>query len=143
MLLIMEYWINGPLPNDDKKLAEITKISKFLWKKLRKNLLNFFDVSENFLHHKRIDEELKKREQAIEKYGENTLEISENCDVVIDSLIGLKSKATPKTLKTKPSSKSFGREQNFFPTWEEDENFAPDWLKKETWETCLRRKYRR
>lgn len=65
MLLIMAYWAKGgPLPDDDKVLRRITLSSTpYEWKKLRKNLQNFFTVRDGLWHHKRIDFELKNIKQ--------------------------------------------------------------------------------
>lgn len=57
LLLIMDYWSNGPLPDDDDALANVTKLSRALWKKHRGTLQQFFDVSNGCWNHKRIDEE--------------------------------------------------------------------------------------
>jgi len=60
-LLIKAYWQTGkPLPNDEKKLRSITRISKANWKKISKCLHEFFSVSDTHLSHKRIDYELLK-----------------------------------------------------------------------------------
>lgn len=59
LLLIMAYWRNGgPLPDDDARLSGITKSSPKVWGKLRKTISQFFEVSDGFWAHKRIDEEL-------------------------------------------------------------------------------------
>lgn len=51
LLLIMDYWMNGPIPNDKKTLKNITKISA---KKLQ-NVLAFFEEKEGKLYHERIE----------------------------------------------------------------------------------------
>lgn len=143
LLLIMEYWRNGPLPNDDKKLSEIAMVSKFMWKKFRKNLINFFQVDEKFLHHKRIDKELNKLSQVVEKYDENLVLQGESFIEEKNSYNGLKSKATTKTLRTttttkansKPTTKA--KENIKEKSGEKEEKFLPDWLKKETWELWI------
>lgn len=59
ILLMMDYWIKGPPPDDDRVLATITKTSKVQWKKIRTNLVSFFSISDDgFWRHKRIDAEL-------------------------------------------------------------------------------------
>lgn len=64
MLLIMEYWHSGRLPTDDEALAQIVKLSPYLWKKISPTILKFFD--ENF-RHKRIETELRKANARILK----------------------------------------------------------------------------
>jgi uncharacterized protein YdaU (DUF1376 family) len=59
LLLIMAYWRSGfPLPDDDKKLAAITRSSAKEWKDLRKVLVEFFVCSDGVWTHKRIEQEL-------------------------------------------------------------------------------------
>jgi len=68
MLLIAAYWRRGaPLPDDDGRLAGITKSSKKEWKLLRAILSDFFDISDGFWKHKRIDEELARAAENSEK----------------------------------------------------------------------------
>lgn len=60
LLLIMDYWTNGPLPDDDAALAQVTRLSAAAWKKHRPALARFFAVGEGAWRHKRIDEEYAK-----------------------------------------------------------------------------------
>lgn len=71
LLLIMDYWRNGPPPDDDEILQSITRFSKFLWKKQRPLLEKYFQVKDGVWRHKRIDEEmaeaLSSKEMATDK----------------------------------------------------------------------------
>jgi len=58
LLLIMDYWRNGPPPDDEEILQNITRLSKFLWKKSRPVLEKYFRVEDGVWRHKRIDEEM-------------------------------------------------------------------------------------
>jgi len=59
LLLIMNYWqTEKPLPNDDKKLAAITRLSMANFKKINTDLKKMFFTSEGRLVHKRIEKEL-------------------------------------------------------------------------------------
>jgi len=59
MLLIMNYWqTEKPLPEDDKKLAAITRLSVANFKKINTDLKKMFFTSEGRLVHKRIEKEL-------------------------------------------------------------------------------------
>lgn len=58
LLLIMEYWNTGPLPDDDDELASIVLADAREWKKLRPKLERFFQVADGYWNHKRIDREL-------------------------------------------------------------------------------------
>jgi uncharacterized protein YdaU (DUF1376 family) len=55
MLLIMDYWRNGSLPNDDAKLARIAGLSGREWKVVRESIAPLFHDG---WKHKRIDAEL-------------------------------------------------------------------------------------
>jgi uncharacterized protein YdaU (DUF1376 family) len=57
MLLIMDYWMNGPLPNDERTLAQICRMSFDAWSNSSSILRAFFEAKRGRLHHKRIDAE--------------------------------------------------------------------------------------
>jgi uncharacterized protein YdaU (DUF1376 family) len=57
LLLLMDYWRNGPPPDDDETLAAITKLPLARWQKLRPNIQVFFQVAEGVWRNKRADEE--------------------------------------------------------------------------------------
>lgn len=59
LLLLMDYWRNGPPPNDDATLAQITRLSPAAWKKARPSVLRFFTEVDGTLHQKRINHELQ------------------------------------------------------------------------------------
>jgi len=59
LLLIMDYWLNGPLPDDDAVLANLTRTSEQRWKQAIKQALSrHFVVSNGTWSHARIDAEL-------------------------------------------------------------------------------------
>lgn len=57
LLLIMEYWVVGNLPNDDAALARIACMLPAEWKRERSTIVSFFTKD---WKHKRIDLELAK-----------------------------------------------------------------------------------
>lgn len=59
LLLIMHYWRIGGLPDDDARLASITRLGK-RWLKVSKTVRDFFHAENGMLKHKRIDLELAK-----------------------------------------------------------------------------------
>lgn len=59
-LLMLDYWKNGPLPDDDSILASITKLAPDAWSIHRALLERFFRISDGHWHHKRIDAEREK-----------------------------------------------------------------------------------
>jgi uncharacterized protein YdaU (DUF1376 family) len=64
LLLIMEYWSNGGLPSDERKLARITGLSAEEWDEVRPTLVEFFYDG---WRHKRIDHELSEAEKKSNK----------------------------------------------------------------------------
>lgn len=56
LLLIMHYWIQGPIKNDKKTIKNITKISH----KKCENIFKFFDEKDGVLYHERIEFEINK-----------------------------------------------------------------------------------
>lgn len=71
MLLIMDYWSNGPLPDDDDALAHVTRLSLANWKKHRQTMARFFRTENGHWYHKRIESELGKASQFIAKQKAN------------------------------------------------------------------------
>jgi uncharacterized protein YdaU (DUF1376 family) len=57
LLMIMDYWRNGPPPDEKIVLQNITRLSDFLWKKHWPVLQKFFRLENGQWHHKRIDAE--------------------------------------------------------------------------------------
>jgi uncharacterized protein YdaU (DUF1376 family) len=60
LLLIMEYWVNGPIPDDDEDLAAIVLATPREWAAIRPKLVRFFHVENGVWRHKRIDQELER-----------------------------------------------------------------------------------
>lgn len=60
LLLLMDYWRNGPLPDDDDQLAAITKLGTASWRKSRPVLIRFFTAMDGRLFHKRVESEKKR-----------------------------------------------------------------------------------
>jgi uncharacterized protein YdaU (DUF1376 family) len=72
LLLILDYWRNGPLPDDDFMLARVCRMSPDAWSMLGASVRNFFVKNKDgLLHHKRIDAEISKaqlnREECVAK----------------------------------------------------------------------------
>lgn len=60
MLIIMDYWRNGPPPDDDGVLASISRLSPAAWRKHKSTIAGFFTVIDGKLTQKRIDAERQK-----------------------------------------------------------------------------------
>lgn len=58
LLLILDYWRNGPAPDDDAVLQQITKLDKAGWKRCRLAMSRMFQIGDGEWKHKRIDKEL-------------------------------------------------------------------------------------
>lgn len=58
LLLIMHYWRNGPLPDDDRALATIARTERKDWAAMAPTIRAFFRLEEGRLRHKRVDHEL-------------------------------------------------------------------------------------
>jgi uncharacterized phage protein (TIGR02220 family) len=59
LLILMDYWRNGPPPNDDKVLAQITGLTVSRWKSMRPVIERFFTVTDVWKQ-KRADREMAK-----------------------------------------------------------------------------------
>jgi uncharacterized protein YdaU (DUF1376 family) len=61
MLLIMEYFVAGPLPDEDGRFARLLRVDIRTWRKLRPNIADKFEpIKDGLWRHKRIDLELDK-----------------------------------------------------------------------------------
>lgn len=58
LLLLMDYWRSGRLPNNDQVLAQITKLPLDVWLVHKGVLQGFFDVVDGELIHSRVEKEL-------------------------------------------------------------------------------------
>lgn len=64
LLMLMDHWRNGPLPDDDDALAAVTKLPMPAWLRHKATLAGFFTVLDEKWFQKRLAEE-KKRARAI------------------------------------------------------------------------------
>lgn len=68
LLLIGHYWTTGkPLPDNDLQLARIARLSSAVWRRMRDTLAAFFTIANGFWNHRRIDDELQRAKEFIEK----------------------------------------------------------------------------
>ena len=72
LLLIMAYWRNGPLPNNNRSLQAITRTTPQEWRFVREQITNFFTIQNGFWTHGRIDKEKAKAVEIIEKRRRQT-----------------------------------------------------------------------
>ena len=59
LLLIMDYWRSGKLPDNDAVLMQITRLQPKAWSNARAMLEQFFSIENGFWIHSRIDKELE------------------------------------------------------------------------------------
>lgn len=57
LLILLDYWKNGPPPNDDAVLCQIARLSPAAWRKAKPALLGFFDITDGLLIQKRVERE--------------------------------------------------------------------------------------
>lgn len=58
LLLLMDYWRSGKLPDNDQVLSQITKLSPDAWSNAKAMLKQFFSIEDGFWIHKRVEQEL-------------------------------------------------------------------------------------
>jgi uncharacterized protein YdaU (DUF1376 family) len=59
LLLIMDYWTNGPPPDNDVILAQITRMSLDAWSNASSTIRAFFEHQDGVLIHHRINKEIE------------------------------------------------------------------------------------
>lgn len=69
LLLIMDYWRNGPPPDDDRILAQVVRMAPDAWSIIQASIKQFFRAENGVLRHARID---KEKDEAIKKQATNT-----------------------------------------------------------------------
>lgn len=67
LLILLDYWKNGPPPNDDVVLAQIARLSTGSWRKAKAALLGFFDVQDGLLIQKRVERERNRASKVTEE----------------------------------------------------------------------------
>jgi len=67
LLLIFDYWRNGPAPDDDAVLQQITRLERAAWKRHRPALEKLFQIVDGHWHHRRIERELVSAKQNQER----------------------------------------------------------------------------
>ena len=58
LLLLMDYWRSGKLPDNDQVLAQITKLSPDAWSNAKAMLMQFFSIENGYWVHTRVEKEI-------------------------------------------------------------------------------------
>lgn len=133
LLIIMDYWRNGPPPDDDAVLARITGLALARWRSQRMVIQAFFQISGKCWQHKRINAELeranriaKSRQEAGKRGGEA------KANSVANGLANAKQKATPSQSHTPSQEKEKEKSKTFAPQavlTDVEPQLVEDWLK--------------
>ena len=100
-LLLMDYWKNGPPPDDDQVLAQITRLPIDAWTNARSILEPFFEVCNKQWTHKRVEKELvsaqNRKEVAVQRgiKGAEARWGKENASSNAQALVGDSSSPSP------------------------------------------------
>jgi uncharacterized protein YdaU (DUF1376 family) len=57
LLLLFDYWRNGPPPADDAILSQITRLKPAAWRKMKPVISGFFKQRDGLLYHSRVESE--------------------------------------------------------------------------------------
>ena len=69
--LCRDYWVNGPIPDDDDRLAGIVRLGRKDWMKIRPALEPLFDIRDGRWFHPHLDGELARAREFRERQVEN------------------------------------------------------------------------
>lgn len=58
LLLLMDYWRSGRLPDNDQVLSQITKMTPDAWSNAKAMLMQFFSIEDGYWVHKRVEQEI-------------------------------------------------------------------------------------
>lgn len=67
LLILLDYWKNGPPPNDDAVLAALARMAPPAWKKARAALVGFFEIRDGLWIQKRVEQERCKASEITEE----------------------------------------------------------------------------
>lgn len=97
--LIMAYWVNDGLPDDDRQLATIAKVTDREWRAMRPVLVQFFDDG---WKHNRIEEELAKARELSNKRKAAAEQRGNKSKAIAGANAGANAGAIAPTLHTSP-----------------------------------------
>lgn len=113
-LLIMDYWRNGPPPDDAQVLAQITRLSPDAWSNAQAQIKQFFSIEDGCWKHKRIDAEMaeaianrgkkqaKAKAAANARWGKDDKNASSNAPSIAQAMPDRCPSPSPSPLPIKP-----------------------------------------
>jgi uncharacterized protein YdaU (DUF1376 family) len=67
LLILLDYWKNGPPPNDDAVLAPLARMTPAAWRKAKPAIIGFFDIEGGNLIQKRVERERSRAAEVTEE----------------------------------------------------------------------------
>jgi uncharacterized protein YdaU (DUF1376 family) len=113
LLLLMDYWRNGPPPADDAVLCSITRLKLARFRKHKSTLFAFFKIADGKLVHPRVDAEIRKAKQNQERRSAKASKAAEARwhGQMGDAPSNAPSNATSNAPECPPPSPSFSNEK--------------------------------
>ena len=120
LLLLMDYWKNGPIPDNDRTLAQITRMDFDDWSNARCILEAFFEVCDGHWKHGRVERELIEAEKRKEtasirgkagakaRWGKN--DASSIAQALPETMLADSSSPSPSSSPSKSKSKEIRRQ---------------------------------
>ncbi len=114
LLLLMDYWRSGKLPNNDQVLAQICKLNPDAWSNAKAMLSQFFSIENGYWIHKRVEQEMadakvnqvKKHERAVKAAEARWKNTSSNANAMQKQCPSPSPSPSP-VIKNNTSSKGF------------------------------------
>lgn len=129
LLLIMEYWLHGGIPDDDSELAEIAGLEPEEWARIRNRLARLFMPG---WRHKRIDAELAKAAEISGKRKANAeRRWSKGNAIALQEQVTCNARARVPQPQPQPPSSSTSEEDILLPLSDEPKKAKPKRNKNE------------
>ena len=113
LLLLMDYWRSGRLPDNDQILAQISKLTPDAWSNAKAMLVQFFSIEKGCWIHKRVEQEMaeakvnqtKKHERAVKAAEARWKNATSNANAMLNECPS--PSPSPSPIKDNISSKRF------------------------------------
>ena len=121
LLLIMEYWTAGELPDDDRQLARIASMTPAEWKRARPNVEGFFHDG---WKHKRLDAELARSAEISSKRAASAKLKHSNRSAIAEQLDTHAGATSQPQSQLQPQARKETRASALGPGWTEADREA-------------------